>query len=218
MRCAATVFGIGNVTSQTRWRASETLAGTTETTAVVFFGAGLVTAVRPADIYIRGEYRNEGGGILAGVAPHSYRMTPGGAPVPLAYVSGQVNVPGLTGATVEIVDGEGTGKRDLTRDNGFYMIEHMKLGAPFAIRASRQGYMPEVKANSGIIDDVYGLPANNTVNFNLASAAQGVARAWLAPAGSAPCPGWSRSTSPACSAVPTTASRRDRAGISGSWW
>jgi hypothetical protein len=161
------VFGVGDVTLQTRWWASETFVFSTESTGVVFFASGIVTAVRPADVYIRGEYRNAGGGMLGGLAPHSYEMTPGATPVPLAYVSGQVNVPGLGGATVEITDGEGKGKQDLTRENGFYMIEHLRLGASFTIRASKDGYVPEVKMNSGIIDDVYGLPANNTINFTV---------------------------------------------------
>ncbi len=212
VRCTASVFGVGNVTSQTRWWATETLGATTDTSAVVFFGAGLATAVQPVSVYIRGEYRNEGGGTLAGLAPHSYQMTPAGTPVPLAYVSGQVNAPGLGGATVEIVEGEGAGKRDVTRDSGFFMIEHLKLGAPFTIRASKAGYVPELKTNSGIIDDVYGFPANNTVNFALATAAPGVARASAGPAGSARCLWWTRSTSPACSAVPTRAAWSGRAG------
>lgn len=212
VRCRATVFGVGDVTSRTRWWATESFAATAETSAVVFFGAGLATAVQPATVYIRGEYRNEGGGMLAGLAPHSYDMRPGGTPVALAYVSGQVNVPGLGGATVEIIEGEGSGKRDVTRDSGFFMIEHLKLRAPFTIRASKQGFVPEVKTNSGIIDDVYGFPSNNTVNFTLATAAPTVARASAGPGGSAPCLWWTRSTSPACSDVPTRASRSGRAG------
>ncbi len=172
LRCTASVFGTGNVTSQTKWWASEIYVFTTESSGVVFFAPGIVTAVRSTNIYVRGEYRNSGGGVLRAVAPHSYEMTPGGAPVPLAYVSGQVNVPGLGGATVEVIDGEGTGKRDLTRDNGFYMIEHMKLGVPFTLRASRDGYASESKTNSGIVDDVFGVPANNTVNFTLLTIAR----------------------------------------------
>jgi hypothetical protein len=168
VRCAASVFGVGDVTSQTRWWASEQFVFPTESTDVIFFGAGLVTALQPADVYIRGEYRTAGGGTLTALAPHSYHMVPGQTPVPLAYLTGQVNVPGLGGATVEIVDGEGAGKRDVTRDNGFFMIEHLRFGTPFTVRASKDGYAPEVKSNSGIIDDVYGFPSNNTINFTLA--------------------------------------------------
>lgn len=167
VRCAATVFGVGDVTAQTRWWASSTFVFPDESKDVIFFAAGTVTAVQRADVYIRGDYRNSGGGLLSGLAPHSYAMTPGEAPVPLAYVTGQVNVPGLGGATVEIIDGEGKGKKDVSRDNGFFMIEHVRLGAPFTIRASKDGYVPEVKTNSGIIDDVFGYPANNTMQFTL---------------------------------------------------
>jgi len=65
------------------------------------------------------------------------------------------------GVTVEIIDGEDAGKRVVSReDNGFYMIEFVRLNQPFAMRASKTGYFPLVKAHPGIVDDSLGYPSN----------------------------------------------------------
>jgi len=39
--------------------------------------------------------------------------------------------------------------------------------APFAIRASKDGYLPDVKTHPGIVNSASGFPTNTTIHFNL---------------------------------------------------
>ena len=95
--------------------------------------------------------------------------------MPLAYVSGFVYSGGgvpLGEATVEIIDGEGTGRRAVTLvGNGSWTIEFLRLNAPFTARASKRGYSSEVKTHPGIVDNPLGYPFNSVLHFDLAPSA-----------------------------------------------
>jgi hypothetical protein len=121
--------------------------------------------LRPQNVYIRADYVSPLWGSSRNIAPHAYAVETGGAAVPLAYVSGDTQP---VGVTVEIIDGEDVGKRAVSReDNGFYMIEFVRLNQPFTMRASKTGYLPLVKAHPGIVDDSLGYPSNTAVHFSL---------------------------------------------------
>jgi hypothetical protein len=120
--------------------------------------------LRPESVYIRADYVSPRWGRSRNIAPHAYAVKMSGAAVPLAYVSGNTQP---TGVTVEIIDGD-AGKRAVSRDdNGFYMIEFVRLNQPFTMRASKAGCLPLVKAHPGIVDDSLGYPSNSTVHLSL---------------------------------------------------
>jgi hypothetical protein len=60
------------------------------------------------------------------------------------------------------------GNRAVTLDNGSYFFEFLKLGAPFAARASKPGYVTDVKTHPGVVDDPTGYPSNSSLHFSLA--------------------------------------------------
>jgi hypothetical protein len=122
-------------------------------------------------VYIRADYVTPTGGRIRGIAPHAYAVDPTAPAVPLAYVRGDVFLATtetvLGGVTVEIIEGEGVGKRAVTLESGSYFFEFLKLGAPFTARASKQGYVTEVKTHPGVIDHPLGFPTNAFLHFNL---------------------------------------------------
>jgi hypothetical protein len=108
-----------------------------------------------------------------GIVPHAYAVDPVLPPVRLSYLSGETFIESIGGATlggvaIEIIDGEGMGTQVVSRDdNAFYMIEFLRLNAPFTARASKPGYSPSVRTHSGIVDDSHGYPSNNVLHFAL---------------------------------------------------
>jgi hypothetical protein len=147
----------------------------TPSSAVVFSAPGVPTAVSARNVYIRADYtspRWPGG--FRSIAPHAYALSPDGGATPLAYISGTVfagpPAPGspLVGdATVAIVSGEGAGTSQVTRENGSYMIEFLRLGTPFTIRASKAGYSSDTREHPGIVDDSLGYPSNTAIHFDI---------------------------------------------------
>jgi len=180
-RCTATVYGEGDVTAKAAWSAAESFRlgmdlPVTASPAVEFESPGVATALRPQNVYIRADYVSARWGAMRNIAPHAYAVDPGGAAVPLAYLSGTVfsgGIPGngvVGGVTVAIIDGERTGRQDVTRDNGFYMIEFLHLNTPFTAQASKPGYSSDVRTHPGIVDDALGYPSNTSLHFSLAPA------------------------------------------------
>lgn len=82
------------------------------------------------------------------------------------YLAGSVFKAGtfdpIGGAAVEIIEGEGQGKRALTLEaNGHYMSEFLRLNVPLTVRVSKVGYTAEVKTQTGFLDRF------PHINFNL---------------------------------------------------
>ncbi len=179
LTCSASLYGEGDVTAKATWSAADSFrlamdVPVTASSAVVFKSPGVPTVLRAQNVYIRADYNSPRYGHLRNIAPHAYALDPGGLAVPLAYVTGVVftgGIPGngvVGGATVEIIDGEGTGKQDVTLDaNGGYMIEFLRLDHPFTARASKPGYSSDVRQNTGIVDDANGYPSNTSLAFSI---------------------------------------------------
>jgi hypothetical protein len=108
------------------------------------------------------------------VAPHTYAVDPAAPAIALAPdLSGFVfEVDGFTlipDVRVEIVDGGiDTGKYDQTRVNGAYFLEHLRMGVPLTVRASKPGYVASTQTHPGIVDDSSGYPEPNFLHFRLA--------------------------------------------------
>ena len=174
LACTATVFDEGDVTATAVWSAADSVSAVGDqpvraTDAVVFRLPGVPTVTAPHQFYVRADYDNSHGH-SSDIATHSYALTPDGMVTPLAYVSGTVRSPAtgpLAGATIEIVSGEGFGKTAITIDNGFYLIEFLRLGRSFSLRASKTGYTSQTRTIAGIIDDALGNPSNNSIDFDL---------------------------------------------------
>lgn len=170
LRCSASLYQEGDVTESATWSAAEAFSPAMDvplpsSSAVVFPTPGVVQVLRPQNVYVRADYLSPRWGHVRSIASHAYGLHPGRPAVPLAYLAGGT---GPGGVTVEIIEGEDTGRKRVSRDdNGSYMIEFLRLGAPFTVRASRAGYVPEVKTHPGIVDDVLGYPSNSTVYFTL---------------------------------------------------
>jgi hypothetical protein len=178
LRCTAFVFGDGDVTAVSRWSAADSFrlaldVPVTAATTVDFPTPGAPRTLSPGNVYIRADYASPKWGLMRSIAPHAYRVAPSAAAVPLAYITGQTFVSSiggipLGGVSVEIVDGEGAGRRALTLEaNGSYMIEFLRLNSPFTARASKPGYSSEVKSHPGIVDDSLGFPSNTALHFSL---------------------------------------------------
>lgn len=173
--CTANVYGEGDVTAAADWSAADTVrfawdVPVTPSSAVDFPSPGTPRVHREENVYIRADYVSSKWGIMRGYSPYGYAVRPGAASVPLAYLSGFARTEGteLGGVTVEIIEGEGLGKRAVTRaDNSSYMIEFLRVNAPFTVRASKPGYSSDTKVHSGIVEAPYGYPENNTLHFRL---------------------------------------------------
>ena len=178
LRCTASLYGDGDVTALSQWSAAESFRVATSapfivSTAVDFPTPGVPRALSAADVYICADYVSPTWGRMHDIAPHAYRVAPSAPAVPLSHVSGSAYVGAiggttLGGVTVEIIDGEGAGRRGVTLDgNGFYMIEFLRLNSPFTARATRTGYASDVKTHPGIADDSLGYPVNRYLYFSL---------------------------------------------------
>ena len=169
LQCTASVFGEGDVTSAATWSAAESMSlaldvPVTASTAVEFPSPGVARPLRAQNVYIRADYLSPRWGRMWNVAPHAFAVQPGSATMPLSYVGGETQ---LAGVTVEIIDGEGVGKRAESLVNGFYRIQFLRLNRPFTARASKPGYGPEIKTHTGIVDDPTGHPSNAYLHFTL---------------------------------------------------
>ena len=176
LQCSA-LYGTVDVTAQARWSAADSFrlamdVPVTASTAVEFPQPGIPRALRHANVYIRADYVS-GAQATHFIAPHSYAVDPSQPPVRLAYVSGEtfterVGGAALGGVTIEIVDGAGIGSSVVSRDdNASYMIEFLPVNIPFTARASKAGYVPDVRTHPGIVDDGNGYPSNNFLHFAL---------------------------------------------------
>ena len=175
--CSASLYGEGDITAQSLVVRggvvpSEDLP-VTASPDVVFRSPGVPTALRAQNVYIRADYDSPTWAPMRNIAPHAFAIDPGGSAVPLAYLAGQVftgGIPGngtVGGATVEITEGEGAGRRAVTLDNGYYMLEFLRLDAPFTARASKTGYTTDVRAHPGIVDNSDGYPMNQSLHFTI---------------------------------------------------
>jgi hypothetical protein len=170
-RCTAFRFGEGDVTARVSWSAADSSrlamdAPVTRSSVVDFPTPGVPRILQPGAVYIRADYLTQDSGPIRDVAPNSYLVTPGEASVPAASISGATT--GVGGATIEIIDGEGAGRRTVSReDNAYFTIEFLRLGAPFTIRASKDGYIPDVQTHPGIVNSASGFPTNTTIHFSL---------------------------------------------------
>lgn len=158
-----------DVTADATWSVSAQPFSLSPTTIATLSSPGVIAPLRVGDIYVRVDYLE-----MYSVAPHSYAVNPTVPALPLApYLTGSVfEVEGFTpvpSVLLEIIDGEyNIGKTDETRTNGAYFINHIRMGIPFKVRASKPGYVPSVESHPGITDDQLGFPSNNYLHFRLA--------------------------------------------------
>ena len=175
--CSA-VYDGRDVTQRSRWSAAESFrlamdVPVSASTAVDFPLPGVPHAVRRQNVYIRADYPVTDGYSARSIAPHAYRLDPSQPPEALSFLSGDAysNVVGgaiLGGVNIDIIEGESAGAHAVTLDaNGSYMIEFLRLNAPFTARASKSGYLTTVKQHPGIVDDSNGYPSNTFLHFAL---------------------------------------------------
>jgi hypothetical protein len=181
LRCTAFLDGEGDVTAQSHWAAAESfrlamaVPFTAPSTAVDFPVPGTPRVLRPQNVYIRAEYDSPVSGFRRNIALLAYALSSDGTATPLTSIqglafNGPIGGTALGGVTVEIIDGEGAGKQALTSDaNGSYMIEFLHLNAPFTVRASKVGYVSDVKAIPPITGGPY-LLTQTSIHFSLSPA------------------------------------------------
>jgi hypothetical protein len=163
VRCLASMFGRGDLTAEVDWWASEAFIFPMESDEVVFHEPGLLTPLRPTNIYIR--TRNP-----VGLSPLSFAVSPTEPAVPTASIHGntldQAGSP-LADVTVEIIHGPDAGKRPTPILNPHaYTFEHLQLWTPRIFRASKMGYHDDIQEHSGI-EVVDGYPRNTALHFRL---------------------------------------------------
>lgn len=175
VRCTVTLWESGrgerDVTSTATWLVSSTPLSFTPTSIAVAMAPGVIVPRLVGEISIFVEqppWRT--------VAQYAFAVGPDRQAVRLApYLSGLVRGPGasgspLGGAKVQILDGPDAGKSDTTRDNGFYFINHLRMGVPFTVRVSKPGFVTVEKAYPGIVDDNSGFQPIATLHIDLTSA------------------------------------------------
>lgn len=165
------------MTAKAAWTAAESIREAWDlpvpvSSAVTFPSPGVVQAVRRANIYVRADYLDQAARKTRDYTIHAYAIDPTSPPVPLAYISGSTYAAGtppapLGGVTVEIIDGDRMGTRAVTLDNGAFLLEFMRLGTPFTMRASRAGYRTAELTHPGVVDNALGYPANAFLRFDL---------------------------------------------------
>jgi hypothetical protein len=144
--------------------------------AVEFSPAGLVTATRAANIYVRADYVSPVWGTRANHTVLAYAVAPGASPVLLAelMITATLGDRGAfgdhSGIRAEIVAGEGQGRSCVTIANGFCGIEFLRLDRPFSVRVSRPGYKSDTQDRPGItLVEAGGVsfPSGQSVFFTL---------------------------------------------------
>jgi hypothetical protein len=162
-----------DVTAAVTWSASDSSFSDCPTSSSVAIVAspGVIRPVRRGSVSIH--VCNASG---HRVALHAYAVDPAGPAVPLApYVGGLVSEANgatpIVGAVVEIIDGGvDTGKTDTTRVNGTYFIEHIRMGMPFTVRASKPGYLSAESRHPGFVDNESGSPQPSNLPLRLTKA------------------------------------------------
>ncbi|MDE3154340.1 MAG: carboxypeptidase regulatory-like domain-containing protein [Acidobacteriota bacterium] len=173
VRCTVLFWNQGtgdhDVTSLATWSVSSAPFSISPTSVAAVSAPGLIVPLADGDVYIRVDYLGQ-----YALAPHSYAMSTASDAVPLApYLSGEVTeadgTTPISGATVQIISGaHNEGKSTETLAGGGYSLDHIWMNVPFAVQASKPGYVPQVKTNPGITDDATGYPSNNQImNFAL---------------------------------------------------
>lgn len=159
-----------DVTRDATWFVTDSnLVFDTPSSVAAVSAPGVFIPIRPGNISIQASYLGD-----RQAAPHTYAVDPNSPAVALApYLMGFVSeLDGTTpiaGVRVEIAnDGADSGKSDITRVNGYYFINHVRMNTPLTVRASKAGFVSSVQTHPGITDNVYGYPGNNFLHFRLA--------------------------------------------------
>ena len=174
IHCAATGVINGQrmgMTNLVTWSVADSALsdGLTPSSAAVISAPGIVTPLRPGIVAVHARYPNVG----HSVAHYTYAVDPSSPPVVLAphltgFVSEADGQTAVAGALVEILaGGPETGKTDTTRVNGYYFIQHVRMGIPMTVRASKAGYESVVSSHPGIVDSPSGHPEGNFLHFRL---------------------------------------------------
>lgn len=157
--CSARRFGEGDLTGVVQWLASSTNSVQEPEPSVSFSSPGVPVPNRWTQVYIAARLGSE-----VDASSFAYEMAPGARPILLApivgYVyEGETGLAGLSGVTVEIIDGEGNkGLSRTTNLNGFYQMFHVRVGLTFTMRASKPGYVPALASHPGIQIHPMGFP------------------------------------------------------------
>ncbi len=147
--CSLNRFGDGDLTDKAEWFATDLPWGTTPDPSVRFPRPGVPVASRPVKLYMAARVGTE-----VDASPVSYELAPGAAPIPLAALAGftfegDSGFTALDGVRVEILNAPGTAATS-TLSNGFYSIQHVRVGVPFTMRASKDGYASAEVQHPGI--------------------------------------------------------------------
>lgn len=157
--CSVFRFGEGDLTAGAEWYATGLPWGTVPEPGVSFPRPGVPVASRPVKLYIAARVGTE-----TDASSFAYEMAPGARPVLLAMLTGlvyegDVGFTGLEGVDVQILDGEGmAGSSTTTNVSGFYAMSYVRVGVPFTIRATKNGYEPSLARHDGIKALPEGLP------------------------------------------------------------
>lgn len=161
--CSVNRFGDGDLTGKAEWFATDLPWGTTPDPSVTFSRPGVPVASRPVKLYMAARVGTE-----ADASPLSYELAPGAAPIPLAALTGftfegDTGFTGLEGVRVEIAGGTGiTPASIVSGGGGFYMVTHVRVGVPFTMRASKDGYGSVDLQHPGIRVLPEGFPDTST--------------------------------------------------------
>ena len=161
--------GATDATNTATWSVADSNLsdGLTPSTVAVVATPGRIVPLRHGDIAIH--VRMPAGHV---VASNTYEVDPAAEAIPLVpYLSGEITeldsgAP-VGGVHVEITGGIDGGKSDETRSNGFYFIEHLRMGLELSVRASKVGYIPVDQTHAPIVDDVNGFPGPSVLHFKL---------------------------------------------------
>lgn len=139
--CSVNRFGDGDLTDKAEWFATDLPWGTTADPSVTFSRPGVPVASRPVKVYIAARVGTE-----TRASTLSYELAQGVAPIPLAALTGftyegDTGFTTIEGVRVEIVGGNGVAAASVVSGGGgFYMFTHVRVGVPFTMRASKDGY------------------------------------------------------------------------------
>jgi hypothetical protein len=160
------------VTDQADWWVSQEpfCSGRSITAIAEITSPGVVVPRQRGAVYICAAY-SDGAYRDSAPAAHSYLVDPANGPIALApYVTGDIRGTGtitIDGAIVEIIDGPDAGRRDVSRVNGFYFLNHVHMSVPFRVRVSKAGYETVEKPHEAIIDNELGYPLSPPLTFIL---------------------------------------------------
>jgi hypothetical protein len=174
VRCTVSALLAGgerpDLTTSVTWSAADsTLSdGLVPSTVAVVSAQGVLMPQQRGNVAIHARHPRYG----HSVAPYSYLVDPSSPAVALApflmgFVSEVDGTAPIQGVAIEILDGGSErGKSDVTRVNGYYFIQHIRMGVPLTVRASKAGYQSVVSTHAGIVD-ASGHPIENFLHFRL---------------------------------------------------